>query len=150
MIPFVFRWVFPLVGLAFLAVGLWGAPDRGNPPLASLWGGRAETVVSAATIIETDGHHTWPRTEIRVVWPPGGVTDMPVGGLSVRRRPSQRSQLEAALARHPPGSPITVRIAGGLPYDDRTDWFALIWTLGAVFLGGLVAAVGIVANRVLR
>ena len=148
MIAFVFRWVFALVGLVFLAIALLGAPERGNPPLASLWGGRADTLVTAALIIEPE--RSWPHTEIRVAWPPGSGTEMPVGGLSIRARPSQRAGLDAEVARFPAGSPITVRVAGGLPYADRTDLAALIWTLGAVFLGGLVAAVGIFINRALR
>lgn len=148
MIAFVFRWLFPMAGLGFLAVGLLGAPGRGDPPLASLWGGRAETVVTSGAIIRAGG--TWPRTEIRVAWPPGSATEAAVGALGVGARPNRLDLLEAELARFPPGTPIRVRIARGLPHADRTDVFALAWTIGAVLLGGLVAAVGIVLNRALR
>ncbi len=150
MVVFVFRWVFPLVGLAFLAAGLLGAPQRGDPPLASLWGGRADTVVTVARIVDDPARGYPPRTEIRVVWPPRSGTEMPVGGLSVSARPRYRETLQAELARFPPGLPIRVRVADGLPYADRTDPFALLWTIGAVFLGGLVAAIGVLLNRTLR
>lgn len=150
MIAFVFRWLFPAIGLAFVAAGLLGAPGRGEPPLASLWGGRAGTVVTSARIIENDPRHTLPRTEVRVTWPPGSATEAPVGGLYLSARPRGRAALEAEVARFPAGTPITVRIAEGRPWADRTDVFALIWTLGAVLLGGIVAAIGLVLNRALR
>jgi hypothetical protein len=150
VIGFVFRWVFPAVGLAFVALGLAGAPARGEPPLASLWGGRVETVVTAARIVEDPARFTWPRSEVLVAWPPGSASQAPVGGLYVSARPNQRAPLEAEIARFPPGMPLTVRVAQGGPWADRTDLFALAWTVGAVFLGGLVAAVGIVLNRALR
>ena len=150
MIRFAFRWLFPAVGLAFVTIGLVGAPGRGDPPLATLWGGRTETVVTAARIIEGDPRSTWPRTEIRVAWPPGGMDESPVGGLSVSARPQWRARLDAEIARHPIGARITVRIAHQRPWADRTDIFALAWTVGAVVLGGLVAAAGMLANRVLR
>lgn len=148
MIAVVFRWIFPMVGLCFLAVGVLGAPGRGDPPLASLWGERAETVVTSGRIVTAGG--TWPRTEIRVAWPPGSATEAPVGSLGLHARPNRLDLLEAELARFRPGTPIRVRIARGLPHADRTDAFALAWTIGAVLLGGLVAAVGVVLNRVLR
>ena len=150
MIGFVFRWLFPAVGLAFVAIGLLGAPGRGEPPLGSLWGGRVETVVTAARILENDPRFTWPRTEIAVAWPPGGAGEAPVGGLYLSARPGHRAALEAEIAKYPPGTPVTVRVAHGQPWADRTDGFALGWTIGAVLLGGLVAAVGIVLNRALR
>ncbi len=150
MIGFVFRWVFPAVGLAFVALGLGGAPGRGEPPLASLWGGRVETVVTEARIVEDLSRFTWPRSEVLVAWPPGSAGQAPVGGLYVSARPNQRAALAAEIARFPPGMPLTVRVAQGQPWADRTDLFALGWTLGAVFLGGLVAAVGIALNRMLR
>jgi hypothetical protein len=150
MIAFVFRWVFPAIGLLFLAIGLAGAPGRGSPPLASLWGGRAETVVTAARIVDDDPLQRWPYTEISVAWPPGSPQTAMVGALSVRARPAQRDVLEREIARLAPGTPIIVRVAGGRPFADVTDVFALLWTAGAVLLGGLVAAIGIVLNRALR
>ena len=148
MVAFVFRWLFPAVGLAVLGLGLAGAPGRGDPPLASLWGGRMEAAVTSGHIVTADS--TWPRTEIRVTWPPGSTTVAAVGSLSISARPNQRDPLRAELARFPPGSVISVRVAHGMPYADRTDIFALVWTVGAVLLGGLVAAIGIVINRSLR
>lgn len=150
MIAFVFRWVLPGFGLGMVAMALLGAPGRGEPPLASLWGGRVETVVTAARIVEDPARFTLPRTEITVAWPPGTAGEAPVGGLYVSARPNRRAALETVIARFPPGMPLTVRVAHGRPWADRTDLFALAWTLGAVFLGGLVAAVGIVLNRALR
>ena len=52
MIGFVFRWLLPGFGLAMVAMALIGAPWRGEPPLASLWHPRVETVVTRAEIIE--------------------------------------------------------------------------------------------------
>jgi hypothetical protein len=150
MIVFVFRWVFPAVGLLFLTIGLIGAPGRGSPPLASLWGGRAEAVVTAARIVEDDPLQNWPYTQVSVAWPPGSSRTAVVGALTERARPSQRAVLEPVVARFPAGTRITVRVAGGRPYADVTDVFALLWTIGAVLLGGLVAAIGVVLNRALR
>ena len=150
MIGFDFRWLVPAVGLAFVAIGLAGAPGRGEPPLASLWGGRAETVVTSARILDNDPRFTWPRTEVRVAWPPGSTGEAPVGGLYLSARPNHLAVLDAELARFPAGRPITVRVAYGQPWADRTDGFALAWTIGAVLLGGLVAAIGIFLNRALR
>lgn len=148
MIAFIFRWLFPAMGLGLLTIGLWGAPERGDPPLASLLGARVETVVTTALVVTPE--RNWPHTEIRVVWPPGSGTDLPVGGLSVRARPADRARLQVVVAQYPAGSPVTVRVAGGRPYADRTDFFALLWTLAAVFIGGLVASIGIFINRMLR
>ena len=150
MIAFVFRWLLPGFGLGMMAIALLGAPGRGTPPLATLWGERVATTVTAAEIVENDPRHTWPRTEIRVAWPPGGTTEAPVGALSASARPQQRAALEAELTRFPPGARIMVRTADGQPWVDATDGFALAWTIGAVLLGGLVAAIGIFLNRALR
>lgn len=106
--------------------------------------------MTAARILRDDPRFTWPRTEIRVAWPPGGSGEAPVGGLYLSARPNHLVVLEAELARFPPGRRIVVRMAGGQPWADRTDGFALAWTIGAVLLGGLVAAIGIVLNRALR
>ena len=146
----VFRWVFPAVGLLFVAVGALGAPGRGTPPLASLWGGRVETVVTSARIVEDDPRQSWPHTEIRVAWPPGGTGEAVVGALSIRARGPNRPALDQEIARFPPGTPITVRVADHKPYADVTDIFALVWTIGALLLGSLVAGIGFVLNRALR
>lgn len=150
MVGFVLRWIFPAVGLFFVAIGLIGAPGRGSPPLASLWGGRVDTVVVAARIVANDPQQAWPHTEIRVAWPPGSRTEAVVGALSVRARGRHRAVLDEEIAGFLPGTPITVRVADGRPYADVTDVFALVWTIGAVVLGSLVAAVGLLLNRALR
>lgn len=150
MIAFVFRWLLPGFGLGMLAVALLGAPGRGTPPLATLWGERVATTVTAAEIVENDPRHSWRRTEIRVAWPPGGTAEAPVGALSASARAHQRAALETELARFPPGARIMVRTADGQPWADATDGFALAWTIGMALAGAMLAAVGLFLNRALR
>lgn len=150
MIRFVFRWLLPGFGLAMVAMALVGAPGRGEPPLASLWHARLDSVVTRAEIIEADGPFPYPRTAIFVAWPPGSGGEAAVGGMSIGQPMTHRRILEMEIARFPPGTPITLRVAGGRPWADRTDRFALAWTIGMAMLGALLAAIGVFLNRALR
>ncbi len=147
---FVFRWVFIVVGGFFFVVGLLGAPTRGTPPLASL-AERAETTVADSEVVLTGyvgGNPRWaPR--VRVRWPPGGADVALVGAMNVGVDRGNRAISQALVDRWPAGTPIRVRVAEGLPWADTIDWFALIWTIGAVVLGGIVFLVGVLVNRVL-
>lgn len=151
MIAVVLRWLLPGFGAGMAAIALLGAPGRGTPPLASLWGPRVETVGTAAQIIESDARQTWPRTEIRVAWPPGSAAEAPVGALSVGHEPpTHRIVLQHEIARFPPGARITVRVADGQPWADATDGFAPAWTIAMTLLRSLPAAAGAFLNRALR
>ena len=58
--------------------------------------------------------------------------------------------LLSMLAAYAPGTRLPVRVADGLPWVDATDWFALLWTVGAVVLGGLLLMVGLQMVRAPR
>lgn len=150
MIGFVFRWLLPAFGLGMVAVALLRAPGRGAPPLASLWNAPVQTTITRAAVIEPHGVFPYARTAIFVAWPPGSGAEAMVGGLSIGEQRVHRRVLEMEVARFPPGMPVTVRVAQGLPWADVTDGFALAWTIGMTLLGALLAAVGAFVNRVLR
>lgn len=147
-VVFVFRYVFLIVGYGFVLIGIVGAPGRGEPPLASLLQ-RTEARVVGADVVEgrRAGGRPWSRPRIEVAWPD------PASGLvaEVQAMPEgSRAEAEAVVAQNRPGTMMRVRVAEGRPWADRTDVFALVWTIGAVLLGGLVGTVGLVINRALR
>ncbi|WP_198372636.1 hypothetical protein [Roseomonas rosulenta] len=150
MIGFVFRWLLPAFGLGMVAMALLGAPGRGAPPLESLWHAPVQTTVTRARIIEPDGVFPYARTAVLVAWPPGSGEEAEVGAMSIGEQTTHRRVLEMEVARFPAGTPITVRVAGGRPWADVADGFALAWTIGMTLLGSLLAAVGLFVNRVLR
>lgn len=148
---FAFRWVFIVAGGFFFVVGLVGAPTRGTPPLASLSERVDTTVVDSEVVITgyVGGNPRWaPR--VRVRWPPGGEDIAVVGALNAGIDRGDRAVSQTLVERWPAGSPIRVRVAQGLPWADTIDWFALIWTIGAVVLGAIVLLVGVLVNRVLK
>jgi hypothetical protein len=139
-----FRWVVPLVGLLALIMGAFDAPMRGEPPLGSMFS-RAETAVRS-TGVEPGGFVDGrPRFDpvVNVSWPPGSEATTRLRGVAQGTQPSSRDQAESLLAPYQPGALLSVRVADGLPWVDRTDWFALLWTVGAVLLGGLLLVVGL-------
>lgn len=147
-VTFVFRYVFLVVGYGFVLIGIIGAPGRGEPPLASLLHSTEARVVTSEVVEESRSGgriRHWPRIE--VAWPDA------TSGLAAEVRalgPSSRPEAEAVVAENRPGTMMRVRVAEGRPWADRTDRFALVWTIGAVLLGGLVGTVGLVINRALR
>jgi hypothetical protein len=145
------RWVVPLVGLVAIVIGALDAPMRGEPPLGSVFS-REETVVRR-TMVEpagfADGHPLY-EAMVEVVWPPGSEATARLRGLAREAFAGSQAHAEALLLAYAPGSRLSVRVADGLPWVDRTDWFALLWTVGAVLLGGLLLVVGLQLARAPR
>ncbi|WP_137178124.1 hypothetical protein [Roseomonas sp. AR75] len=144
LIGLAIRWAVPLVGLLALILGAFDAPMRGEPPLGSVFS-RAETVVRATGVEPAgvvDGRQRFDAV-VDVSWPPGSEATARLRGV-VRQDPATSpEQAESLLAPYSPGARVAVRVADGLPWVDRTDWFALLWTVGAVLLGGLLLVVGL-------
>jgi hypothetical protein len=145
------RWAVLLVGLLALAIGALDAPSRGEPPLGSVFS-REETLVRRAVVEPAGVAARGARYEpvVEVVWPPGSEATARLRGLSREGFAGSRAQAEAMLAAYAPGTRLPVRVADGLPWVDATDWFALLWTVGAVVLGGLLLMVGLQMVRAPR
>lgn len=146
MVRWWLRWVLPAMGLVALGVALIGAPTRGVPPLASMLQ-REEARVLSATLrdVTPPGGQRRVQILIELAWPSGDQGRALLGGAD--RLPLSP---EGVIAAHPPGSKLRVRVAGGQPWADVTDLFALGWTLFIALLGAGLAAVGVVLNRALR
>jgi hypothetical protein len=145
------RWAVAAVGLLALVIGAFDAPMRGEPPLGSAFS-RTETVVRQVAVEPAGVFNGRPRYEpvVEVTWPPGSEATIRLRGVVREAPPASRAQAESLLAAYQPGATLTVRVADGLPWVNRTDWFALLWTVGAVVLGGLLLVVGLQLARAPR
>jgi hypothetical protein len=144
----ILRLLLPATGVLGVALGLIDAPRRGDPPLGSIVL-RAETVVRESGI-EPGSRAARYEPAVEIAWPPGTDATARLRGLEPAGYRGSRSEAEAIAAGFPAGARVRVRVADGLPWADRTDWFALLFTLGAVLLGGLLAIIGLALNRAMR
>lgn len=144
----ILRLLLPATGVLGVALGLIDAPRRGEPPLGSIVA-RADTVVRESSI-EPAGRVARYDPAIEVAWPPGADATARLRGLEPNGYRGSRSEAEAIAAAFPAGMRVRVRVADGLPWADRTDWFALLFTVGTVLLGGLLAIIGLALNRAMK
>jgi hypothetical protein len=142
------RLLLPAVGVLGVALGLVDAPRRGDPPLGSIVS-RAETVVRESGV-EPAARVARYEPAVEIAWPPGADATARLRGIEPTGYRGSRSEAEAVAAAFPPGTRVRVRVADGLPWADRTDWFALLFTLGTVLLGGLLTIVGLALNRAMK
>lgn len=147
---FAFRWVFVVVGGFFVVAGVLGAPERGRPPLASIFDRQVLSVVTAEVgpAEFVGGNARW-RPRVKVRWPDDPDGARAVEGIETLVDRGDRLAARAFVLDHAPGTEMRVRIAEDRPWVDRTDVFALVWTILAVVLGAIVFLIGLVINRVL-
>jgi hypothetical protein len=134
-----------LAGSLAWAVLAWREWTFGVPPLWSVAGARAETVVTHAELVEerrANGHQV-QVPHVYVAWPPEEGTDEELAGLRSSHEVWHMHTPAEFVREHPAGSTISVRVVDGHPMANRTDLRDLGYALAASLLAMLFAAGGL-------